>query len=66
VPILGRSAAIVSEEGGLTAHVSVISRELGIPCVVGIPYITRSIKDNDLVEVDANRGIIRVLDEPKK
>lgn len=61
VPILGKSAAIVAEEGGITTHVSVISRELNIPCVVGIPHITQIIKDGDLVEVDADRGIVRII-----
>jgi len=61
VPVLGKSAAIVAEEGGLTAHVSVISRELNIPCIVGIPGITKVLKDEDLVEVDANKGVVKIL-----
>jgi pyruvate,water dikinase len=62
VPILGKSAAIVAEEGGITAHASVISRELNIPCVVGISHITQYIKDGDKVEVDANNGIVKILE----
>jgi pyruvate,water dikinase len=61
VPILNRVGAIVSEEGGITAHVSVISRELNIPCVVGIPKITKELKDDDSLEVDANKGIVKIL-----
>jgi phosphohistidine swiveling domain-containing protein len=61
VPVLGKSSAIVAEEGGITSHVSVISRELNIPCVVGIPRITQAIKDGDLVEVDANKGVVKIL-----
>lgn len=61
IPILGKSAAIVAEEGGITAHVSVISRELDIPCIVGIPHITQIIKDGDLVEVDADKGVVKIL-----
>lgn len=61
VPILGKSAAIVAEEGGITTHASVISREFNIPCIVGIPHITQIIKDGDLVEVDANRGMVRII-----
>lgn len=61
VPILRKSAAIVAEEGGLTAHVSVVSREFGIPCIVGIANITEILKDGDLVEVDANEGVVRKL-----
>ena len=65
VPILKKASAIVAEEGGLTAHVSVISREFGIPCLVGIHHITQYLKDNDLVEVDAHSGFVRILERAK-
>lgn len=61
VPILKRAVAIVAEEGGITAHVSVVSRELGIPCVVGIEGATRIFRNGDRVEVDAYKGIVRRL-----
>jgi phosphoenolpyruvate synthase/pyruvate phosphate dikinase len=61
VPILRKVSAIIAEEGGLTAHVSVISREMKIPCLVGIKYATKILKDRDLVEVDANNGIVRKI-----
>ena len=60
-PILKKVSAIVSEEGGLTAHVSVVSREMKIPAVVGVNYVTSIIKDGDLVEVDANKGIVKII-----
>jgi phosphohistidine swiveling domain-containing protein len=60
-PILKKAAAIVAEEGGLTAHVSIVSREMKIPAVVGVAHITEILKDSDLVEVDAASGIIRKL-----
>lgn len=66
VPIMRKAGAIVAEEGGLTAHVSVISREFGIPCVVGIPRITEILNDGDFVEVDAERGIVTILKESKR
>ena len=59
VPILQR--AIVAEEGGLTAHVSVVSREFGIPCIVGIGRITEILRDGDMLEVDAKKGIVKVI-----
>lgn len=62
VPVMKKAAAIVAEEGGITAHVSVVSREMGIPCVVGIRNITRILRDGDLVEVDAQQGIVTVLE----
>ncbi len=61
VPIMRRAAAIVAEEGGLTSHTAVVSRELGIPCVVGIPGMTQILKDGEMVEVDANQGTVRKL-----
>ncbi len=61
VPIMKRAAAIVAEEGGITGHVSVVSREFGIPAVVGISHITRVLRDGDMVEVDAEKGIVRKI-----
>lgn len=61
VPIMHKASAIVAEEGGLTAHVSVVSREFGIPCVVGIRGITKMIKDGDRLEVDAQKGIVKII-----
>lgn len=61
VPLMKRARAIVAEEGGITAHVSIVSRELGIPCVVGIKNATKVLKDGDRVEVDANKGVVRKL-----
>lgn len=61
VPIMHLASAIVSEEGGLTAHVSVVSREFGIPSIVGIRGIADVIKDGDTVEVDADKGIVRKI-----
>lgn len=61
VPLLSRVSAIVAEEGGITAHVSVISREMNIPCIVGIPRITKNIKNGSYVEVDAHKGIVKIL-----
>ena len=61
ISIMRKAAAIIAEEGGITAHVSVVSRELGIPCVVGITHATDIFKDGDMVEVDANNGVVKKL-----
>ena len=58
VPLLKRAAAIVTDEGGLTCHAAIISRELNIPCVIGTQTATHVLKDGDRVEVDANKGNI--------
>ncbi|OGB74556.1 hypothetical protein A2V68_03065 [candidate division Kazan bacterium RBG_13_50_9] len=56
-----RAGAIVTDEGGLMSHAAIISRELGKPCIVGTKLGTQTIKDGDLVEVDADKGIVRVV-----
>jgi phosphohistidine swiveling domain-containing protein len=56
-----KSAAIVTDIGGVTSHASVISRELGKPCVIGTINATRALKTGDLVEVDADKGIVKKL-----
>jgi len=61
VPVLHKVSAIIAEEGGITAHVSVISRELGIPCIVGAINATSIFKDGELVEVDAEKGVARKI-----
>lgn len=57
-----RSVAIVTDFGGIACHAAIISREFNIPCIVGTNDATEKIHDNDLVEVDANSGVVRVLE----
>lgn len=61
VPIMKRAGAIVTDEGGVLSHASVISRELKKPCVIGTKVATRVLRDGDLVEVDAGRGVVRKI-----
>ncbi|EKD56384.1 MAG: hypothetical protein ACD_58C00206G0003 [uncultured bacterium] len=63
VPIMKKVGAIVTDEGGLTCHAAIISRELGIPCIIGTKIATKVLKDGDLVEVDAEHGIIKILEK---
>jgi pyruvate, water dikinase len=58
VPLMRRSAAIVTDSGGMTCHAAIVSRELGIPCVVGTGEATGKLRDGELVTVDATRGIV--------
>ena len=62
VVAMGKCAAIVTNEGGLTCHAAIVARELGKPCIIGTKNATEILKDNDLVEVDANKGIIKRID----
>jgi len=61
VPIMEKAKAILTEYGGVTSHAAIVSRELNKPCIVGIAGITSNLKDGDLVEVDANKGIVRKI-----
>lgn len=61
-----KAAAIVTEQGGLTAHAAIFSREFNIPCVIGTGAATKWIKTGDKIEVDAEKGIVRKISiEPK-
>ena len=56
-----KSSAFVTDEGGIISHAAIIARELKIPCIVGTKTATKILKDGDLVEVDADNGVIRIL-----
>ncbi|SRR3989344_972633 len=56
-----KAAGFVTDEGGLTCHAAIVARELGVPCIVGTRIATKTLKDGNLVEVDANHGIVRIL-----
>jgi phosphohistidine swiveling domain-containing protein len=59
VPAMKKAAAILTDEGGLTCHAAIVSRELGIPCVVGLKAVTRFVKDGETLAVDATGGLVR-------
>ncbi|OGE74270.1 MAG: hypothetical protein A3I07_00515 [Candidatus Doudnabacteria bacterium RIFCSPLOWO2_02_FULL_42_9] len=61
VPAMKKAAAIITEQGGITSHAAIVSRELGTPCIIGTKIATKVLKDGDKVEVDANKGIVRKL-----
>jgi pyruvate, water dikinase len=58
VPLMRRAAAIVTDSGGMTCHAAIVSRELGIPCVVGTGEATRVLRDGEIVTVDATPGTV--------
>jgi phosphohistidine swiveling domain-containing protein len=61
VPLMQRAAAFVTNEGGITSHASIVSREMNKPCIIGTKIATKVFKDGDLVEVDANKGIVKII-----
>ena len=58
VPLMRKAAAIVTDSGGMTCHAAIVSRELGIPCVVGTGEATKRLRDGELVTVDATHGVV--------
>ncbi len=61
VPAMKKASAIITDDGGLTCHAAIVSRELQTPCVVGTKHATKILHDGDVVEVDANNGIVKKL-----
>ncbi len=55
------AVAVITDTGGLTSHAAVVSRELGIPCIVGTKIATKVLKDGDMVEVDATKGLVKII-----
>ncbi|MCX8163247.1 MAG: phosphoenolpyruvate synthase [Candidatus Micrarchaeota archaeon] len=58
VPAMKKAAAIITNRGGMTCHAAIISRELGVPCIVGTKNATEVLKENQFITVDASRGKI--------
>lgn len=69
VPAMRRAKAVVTDEGGRTCHAAIVSRELGIPCIVGAGDATKLLKEDIEVTVDATRGVVYegdVMEEDKE
>lgn len=64
LPLMLQAAAIVTDQGGILSHAAIIARELKKPCVVGTKKATLVLHDGDLVEVDAEKGKITILNRP--
>ncbi|MEK6910694.1 MAG: PEP-utilizing enzyme [Nanoarchaeota archaeon] len=61
VPIMAKAAAFITNEGGITSHASIVAREMNKPCIIGTRIATKVLKDGDVVEVDAEKGIVRII-----
>ena len=69
VPAMRRASAVVTDEGGRTCHAAIVSRELGIPCIVGAKTASETLKEGMEITVDASRGVVYegiVLQEKQK
>lgn len=61
VPLMKRAVAVITDEGGMLSHAAIISRELGIPCVVGTKHATRALRSGQRVRVDGGTGHVNVI-----
>lgn len=63
--VISKVKGIITDYGGLLCHVAILAREHKIPCVFGTRIATKVLKDGDLVEVDARKGVVRILEKTK-
>ncbi len=61
IPAMEKAAAFITDEGGTLCHAAIVARELEKPCIIGTKVASQVLKNGDLVEVDANKGIVRKL-----
>jgi phosphohistidine swiveling domain-containing protein len=61
LPAMHKAAAFVTNEGGMISHTAIMARELKRPCLVGCGNATKILKERMLVEVDADRGIVKII-----
>lgn len=61
VPLMKRAGGIIANQGGLNSHAAIMSRELKVPCLVGTYHATEILKTGDIVELDANNGVVRII-----
>jgi phosphoenolpyruvate synthase/pyruvate phosphate dikinase len=60
LPVMKQAIAFITDEGGVTCHAAIVSRELKTPCIIGTKIATQILHDGDRVEVDANEGLITI------
>jgi pyruvate,water dikinase len=61
LPAMQKAAAFVTNEGGVTCHAAIVAREMKKPCIIGTKIATHVLKDGDMVEVDAERGVVTII-----
>ena len=63
LPAMQKAIAFVTDEGGVTCHAAIVSRELKKPCIIGTKIATQVLQDGDLIEVDADNGVVRIIEK---
>lgn len=61
VPYIKKAKGIITDEGGITCHAAIISRELKVPCIIGTKIATKILKTGDLVKIKSDSGSVKVL-----
>ena len=61
VSAIKKAAAIITDAGGITCHAAIISRELGVPCIVGTKIATKILHDHDIIDVNATHGKVDII-----
>ena len=61
LPLMKKAGAFVTDAGGLLSHAAIVARELKKPCILATEIATKILKDGDFVEVDADKGIVKIL-----
>ena len=61
MPAIVKASAIVTDEGRITCHAAIVAKEMNKPCVIGTKIATKALKGGDRVEVDADKGVVRIL-----
>ncbi|MCX6779812.1 MAG: PEP-utilizing enzyme [Candidatus Magasanikbacteria bacterium] len=61
LPIMKKASAFITDEGGMLCHAAIVARELKKPCIIATKIATEVLKDGDMVEVDAENGIVKKL-----
>jgi phosphohistidine swiveling domain-containing protein len=61
ISYLNKISAIVTDEGGLGCHAAILSREFKIPCIIGTEIATKVFRDDDIVEVNATKGVVKII-----
>ena len=65
LPAMAIAAGIITNRGGVTSHAAIVSRELGKPCIVGVKDATSILRDGQMIELNAEKGEIHLLDSKK-
>lgn len=63
---MNKAKAIITDEGGITCHAAIIAREMNKPCIIGTKIATTVLKDGDIIELDAENGLVRLIDKTPK